>query len=56
MYNSTFERPYQHELKSPQAQEQYSLDRNVREAGAKFRAARKNRRAKWLRRPDLSRG
>ena len=44
MYNLTFPRPFQNEVTSPRAREMYEIERNLREADASFRAARKARR------------
>lgn len=39
----------------PRAMELYEIQRNIAEVDAVHRARRKQRRAKWLRRPDLKR-
>lgn len=55
MYNFTFPRPYQQQIKTPQAIEMYEIERNIREADASFRAARKARRAGLRHRAGLKR-
>ena len=54
MYNFTFPRPYQQPINTPRAIEMYEIERNIREADASFRAARKARRSS-LRRAGLKR-
>jgi len=56
MYNWTFPRPYQKQMTTPQAIEMYEIERNIREADASFRSARKARRATSRRRAGARRG
>jgi|GEM_PF-6837039 hypothetical protein len=44
MYYGNFPRPFQNEVTSPRAREMYEIERNMREADASYRAARKARR------------
>jgi hypothetical protein len=48
-------RPYQNEPSGPRAMELYEIRRSINEVDTLHRARRKQRRAKWLRRPDLKR-
>lgn len=45
MYDWNFPRPFKNEMTSPRAREMYEIERNMREADARFRAARRARRA-----------
>jgi len=55
MYNFTFPRPYQQQINTPRAIEMYEIERNIREADASFRAARKARRSGLRQRAGLKR-
>lgn len=50
MFDMNFPRPFRQEMSNPRAREMYELERNLREADAIHRAARKARRAARRRR------